>query len=184
MLHKDILSLLSVTWYESFQTSLVFPRVSYAERAFLNESRWLVSQKRWVIPLIKSRFSVTCLVSETSNRDRWERVSISRFRFDCRKRNREAIKSRRFLSSTLRYVAQKQWVIHCFYALPDFLERSLRFMNNKLGHVYISTWVSRFASVTEIIKYVEKVLLFGYLVFSRTLCQTVYKFQASCFDEL
>ena len=49
---------------------------------------------------------------------------------------------------------------------------------------YISAWVSRFASVTEIIKYVEKLLLFACLVFSRTLCQTVYKFQASSFDEL
>ena len=98
----------------------------FIETIFFRLSR-LVSQKRWVIPFIKSRFSLTCLVSETSNRDRWERVSISRFRFDCRKRNREAIKSRRFLSSTLRYVAQKQWVIHCFYALPDFLERFLRF---------------------------------------------------------
>ena len=58
------------------------------------------------------------------------------------------------------------------------------FMNNWLGHVYISAWVSRFASVTEIIKYVEKLLLFACLVFSRTLCQTVYKFQASSFDEL
>ena len=43
------------------------------------------------------------------------------------------------------------------------------------GHVYISAWVSRFASVTEIIKYVEKLLLFACLVFSRTLCETVYK---------
>ena len=58
------------------------------------------------------------------------------------------------------------------------------FMNNQLGHVYVSAWVSRFASVTEIIKYVEKLLLFACLVFSRTLCQTVYKFQASSFDEL
>ena len=57
-------------------------------------------------------------------------------------------------------------------------------LNNSLGHVYISAWVSRFASVTEIIKYVEKLLLFAWLVFSRTLCQTVYKFQASSFDEL
>ena len=38
--------------------------------------------------------------------------------------------------------------------------------------------------VTEIIKYVEKLLLLACLVFSRTLCETVYKFQASCFDEL
>ena len=56
-------------------------------------------------------FSRTCLVSETSHRDRWQRVSISRFRLDCLKRNREAMKSRRFLSSTLRCVAQKRWVI-------------------------------------------------------------------------
>ena len=40
--------------------------------------------------------------------------------------------------------------------------------------------MSRFASVTEIIKYVEKLLLFSCLVFSTTLCETVYKFQ----DEL
>ena len=58
------------------------------------------------------------------------------------------------------------------------------FMNNKLGHVYISAWVWRFASVTEIIKYVAKLLLFACLVFSTTLCRTVYKFQASSFDEL
>ena len=58
------------------------------------------------------------------------------------------------------------------------------FVNNLLGHVYISEGVSRFASVTEIIKYVEKLLLFACLVFSRTLCETVYKFQASRFDEL
>ena len=45
-------------------------------------------------------------------------------------------------------------------------------------------WVSRFASVTEIIKYVEKLLIFACLVFSRTFCETVYKFQTSCFDEL
>ena len=57
-------------------------------------------------------------------------------------------------------------------------------MNNWLGHLYISAWVSRFASVTEVIKYVEKLLLFACLIFSRTLCQTVYKFQASFFDEL
>ena len=38
--------------------------------------------------------------------------------------------------------------------------------------------------ITEIIKYVEKLLLFACLVFSRTLCRTVYKFQASSFDEL
>ena len=49
---------------------------------------------------------------------------------------------------------------------------------------YIAAWVSRFASVTGIIKYVEKLLLFACLVFSRTLCQTVHKFQASSFDEL
>ena len=57
-------------------------------------------------------FCPTCLVSETSYRDRLQRVSISRFRLDCRKRNRGAIKSRRFLSSNLRYVAQKRWMIH------------------------------------------------------------------------
>ena len=45
-------------------------------------------------------------------------------------------------------------------------------------------WVSRFASVTDIIKYVEKLLIFACLVFSRTFCETVYKFQTSCFDEL
>ena len=45
-------------------------------------------------------------------------------------------------------------------------------------------WLSRFASVTEIIKYVEKLLIFACLVFSRTFCETVYKFQTSCFDEL
>ena len=45
-------------------------------------------------------------------------------------------------------------------------------------------WVSRFASVTEIIKCVEKLLIFACLVFSRTFCETVYKFQTSCFDEL
>ena len=50
-------------------------------------------------------------------------------------------------------------------------------MNIELGRVYIS-------SVTEIIKYVEKLLLFACLVISRTLCQTVYKFQPSSFDEL
>ena len=33
--------------------------------------------------------------------------------------------------------------------------------NNKLGHFYIPAWVSRFASVTEIIKYVEKLLAFA-----------------------
>ena len=58
------------------------------------------------------------------------------------------------------------------------------FTNNILGHVYISARVSRFASVTEIIKYVEKLVLFACLVFSKTLCQTLYKFQASSFDEL
>ena len=47
-----------------------------------------------------------------------------------------------------------------------------------------SAWVSRFAPVIEIIKYVEKLLLFACLAFSRTLCQTLYKFQASSFDEL
>ena len=40
------------------------------------------------------------------------------------------------------------------------------FMNNKFGHVYISAWVGRFASVTEIRKYVTKLLLFACLVFS------------------
>ena len=59
---------------------------------------------------IKPRFSPpfsTCLVSETSqsHRDRSERVSISRFRLDRWIRSREAIKARRFLSSTYRYVA-------------------------------------------------------------------------------
>ena len=39
-------------------------------------------------------------------------------------------------------------------------------------------------SVTEIIKYVERLLLFARLVFSITLCETLFKFQASCFDEL
>ena len=39
-------------------------------------------------------------------------------------------------------------------------------------------------SVTEIIKYVEKLLLFACLVFSRTLCQTVYKFKVSFFGDL
>ena len=47
-------------------------------------------------------------VSETSNRDRWERVLISRYRLDWRIRNREALKSRLFLSRTLRYVARKR----------------------------------------------------------------------------
>ena len=65
---------------------------------------------------------LTCLVSETSNRDRWQRVSISRFWLDWRKRNREAIKSRRFLSCTLRYVAQKRWVIRSSFSFsnPDW----------------------------------------------------------------
>ena len=45
-------------------------------------------------------------------------------------------------------------------------------------------WVSRFASVTDIIKYVEKLLMFACLVFSKTFCETVYKFQTSCFNEL
>ena len=58
------------------------------------------------------------------------------------------------------------------------------FTSNQLGHVYISEWVSRFASVTEIIKYGEKLLLFACLVISRTLCQTICKFQASSFEEL
>ena len=39
-------------------------------------------------------------------------------------------------------------------------------------------------SVTEIIKYVERLLLFACLVSSITLCETLFKFQASCFDEL
>ena len=43
-------------------------------------------------------------------------------------------------------------------------------MKNKLGHVYISAWVSRFASVTEIIKYVEKLLLFSTMGKTK-LCQ-------------
>ena len=38
--------------------------------------------------------------------------------------------------------------------------------------------------VSEIIKYVERLLLFACLVFSITLCETLFKFQASCFDEL
>ena len=38
-------------------------------------------------------------------------LSISRFRLDWRIRNREALKSRRFLSNTLRHFAQKRWVI-------------------------------------------------------------------------
>ena len=46
------------------------------------------------------------------------------------------------------------------------------------------TWVSRFASVTDIIKYVEKLPIFACLEFSRTFFETVYKFQTSCFDEL
>ena len=45
-------------------------------------------------------------------------------------------------------------------------------------------WVSIFFSVTEIIKYVQKLLIFACIVFSRTFCETVYKFQTSCFDEL
>ena len=39
-------------------------------------------------------------------------------------------------------------------------------------------------SVTEIIKYVERLLQFACLVFSITLCETLVKLQASCFDEL
>ena len=39
-------------------------------------------------------------------------------------------------------------------------------------------------SVTEIIKYMERILRFGCLVFSITLCETLFKFQASCFDKL
>ena len=42
----------------------------------------------------------------------------------------------------------------------------------------------QFALVTEIIKYVEKLLLFAHLVFFRTLHQTVNKFQVSSFEEL
>ena len=68
--------------------------------------------------------------------------------------------------------------------MRDFLQRSLRFSEQLIRVFYISAWVSRFASVIEIMKYVDKLLLFACLVFSRTLCETVYKFQASCFDEL
>ena len=39
-------------------------------------------------------------------------------------------------------------------------------------------------SVTEIIIYVERLILFACLVFSITLCETLFEFQASCFDEL
>ena len=50
--------------------------------------------------------------------------------------------------------------------------------------LFAKHYYRRFASVTEIVKYVEKLLLFACLVFSRTLCQTVYKLQASSFDKL
>ena len=47
------------------------------------------------------------------------------------------------------------WVLRSkIAATRDFLEFG-SFMNNYLEHVYISAWVSRFASVTEITKYVE-----------------------------
>ena len=39
-------------------------------------------------------------------------------------------------------------------------------------------------SVTEIIKYVERLLLVACSVFSITLCETLFKSQASCLDEL
>ena len=45
---------------------------------------------------------------------RIENYLIRRFRLDCGIRSREAIKSRRFLSSSFRYVAQKRWVILVF----------------------------------------------------------------------
>ena len=81
------------------------------------------------------------------------------------------------------------WYVVQFLSCVAWLSRTFStffgsFMNTQLGRVYISAWVSRFALVTEIIKWVEKLVLFACLVFFRTLCETVYKFQASCFDEL
>ena len=55
-------------------------------------------------PCLASVSRLSSLVSETRQRDWFERVSIPRPGLNYRIRNREAIKSRRFLSSTFRYV--------------------------------------------------------------------------------
>ena len=59
------------------------------------------------------------------------------------------------------------------------------FMNNNQG---MFTFQHESADLHQllknIIKYVEKLPLFACLIFSRTLFQTGYKFQASSFDEL
>ena len=77
----------------------------------------------------------------------------------------------------LQNAAQRRFVfVECYVvkllSWVAWLSRTFStFLDNQLGHVYISARVGRFASVTEIIKYVENLLLFACLVFSRTLCQ-------------
>ena len=67
----------------------------------------------------------------------------------------------------------KTAVMHCV-TFSNVLYVFRSFMNNRLGHVYISPWVSRFALVTEIKICWEAI----------SLRETIYKFQASCFNEL
>ena len=71
--------------------------------------------------------------------------------------------------------------MHCV-SFSNILFVSGSFMN-KLGYVYVSSApVSRFASVIEIIKYVQLVmlLLLDCLVFSRTSCKMVLVAKGEC----
>ena len=56
---------------------------------------------------------------------------------------------------------------NCFHALRDFLERSLRFwsIHKQLIRASLHFSMSQQICITEIIKYVQKLLLFACLVF-------------------
>ena len=128
------------------------------------------------------------------NRITWPRRD-NKFLFECWKISRESTPFELCLINLkLQTAAQRRFVfVECcvvkLLSCVPWLSRTFSTFSDHswviwLGHVYISARVRRFASVTEIIKYVEKLQLFACLVFCRTLCETVYKFQASCFDEL
>ena len=94
----------------------------------------------------------------------------------------------RFLGEVRAYISVDCYVVKlpsCVALLPrtfaTFLDHSC--IINEGMFTFLS-WVSRFASVTEIIKYVEKLLIFACLVFSKTFLWNSIQVPNELFDEL
>ena len=164
-------------WCTSFGTRLGV-QVRDFSACFNYFTKWDLTTS-WYLEITSSL--VFNLLEEWIEDITWPRRD-TKFLFECWKTFHEwAPLSNCFMMNLkLQNAAQRRFVfVECYVVIllscVAWLSRTFStFLDNQLGHVYVSAWVSRFASVTEIIKYIENLLLFACFVFSRTLRQVKF----------